>query len=322
MRKLLPVFLLLAFVFMSSLTIAQTSVSLKINHKLGDDNFAFNTEAENNTNNPFKLIRTEYYMSGFTIYHDGTSTAIDGLNFLVRADEETTLDLGMINATEITQIRFHIGIGEDLNHEDPSSYAADNPLSPQNPSMHWGWASGYRFIAMEGNGGSDFNNLFELHGLGDANYLETRTNVTPTTTSEGILIELDADYTRALEDINVGAGVISHGETGEAKTAIENFKNYVFSQTGSATGISDFTAVNVLQIFPNPTATNSVNVFIDTANDDATQLELFRADGSLMKTSILNNQSTATLQLEAKGFYFLRVSQEGKTIAYEKIVAQ
>jgi hypothetical protein len=322
MRKLLPLFLLLAFCFVSNAIIAQTAVSLKINHKLGDNNFAFDTEAVNNMDNPFKVSRMEYYMSGFTVFHDGTSTAIEDLNVLVRADEETTIDLGMIEATEITQIRFHIGIGEELNHEDPSSYPADNPLAPQNPSMHWGWASGYRFIAMEGNGGSNFNNLFELHGLGDDNYLESRTNVTPTTTSEGILIELDADYARALEDIDVSSNVISHGEIGEAKIAIENFKNHVFSQTGSATGISDFTAVNALQIFPNPTATNSVNVFIDIANDAATQLELFHADGSLINTSILNNQSTATIQLESKGFYFLRISQEGKTVAYEKVVAQ
>lgn len=322
MRKLLPLFLLLAFCLISDTITAQTSVSLKINHKLGNDNFAFDTEAANNMNNPFKVTRMEYYMSGFTVFHDGTFTAIEDLNFLVRADEDTTLDLGMINATEISQIRFHIGVGEELNHEDPASYSADNPLSPQNPSMHWGWASGYRFIAMEGNGGSDFDNIFELHGLGDDNYLQTRVDVTPTENSQGILIELDADYARALEDINVSSGVISHGDTGEAKTAIENFRNYVFSQANSTTEVIDYEIVNALQVYPNPTATNSVNVFIDTKNTAATQLQLFRADGSLINTSILNNQATATIQLEAKGFYFLRISQEGKTLAYEKVVAQ
>ena len=84
----------------------------------------------------------------------------------------------------------------------------------------------------------------------------------------------------------------------------------------------DFSLEGLINIFPNPTATNSVNIFIDAANDAATQLELFRADGSLINTSSLNNQATTTIQLNAKGFYFLRVSQEGKTVAYEKIIAQ
>ncbi|MGK0366365.1 MAG: hypothetical protein ACI85O_003438 [Saprospiraceae bacterium] len=322
MHKFSPAFLLLVFCFISSAAIAQTSVSLKINHKLGNSDFAFDTESSNNLDNPFDVTRMEYYMSGFTVYHDGISTAIENFNVLVRASQETTINLGMIDATDITQIRFHIGIGEGQNHGDPASYQANNPLSPQFPSMHWGWAAGYRFIAMEGNVGTDFNSIFELHGLGDSNYFETRTDVTPTTTSEGIIIELDADYARALEGIDMSQGVISHGETGEAKTAVENFKDYVFSQAGSITEVTDYSAMNTLQIFPNPTATNTVNIFVDTANDTATQLELFRADGSLVNTTILNNQATATIKLDAKGFYFLRVSQDGKTVGYEKVVAQ
>jgi len=247
MRKILLTFSLLAFCFIGNTVMAQTAVSLKINHKLGSDNFAFETEASNNLDNPFKVNRMEYYMSGFTVFHDGASTAIDDLNVLVRANEDTTIDLGMLDATEITEIRFHIGIAEDLNHEDPASYAPSHPLAPQNPSMHWGWAAGYRFVAMEGNVGGNFSEVFQLHGLGDENYFETS---------------------------------------------------------------------------PNPTATNTVNISLDIANEAATQLELFRADGSLVNTSILSNQGTATLQLGAKGLYFLRVSQEGKTVAYEKIIAQ
>ncbi|MBK7304311.1 MAG: hypothetical protein IPI90_13940 [Saprospiraceae bacterium] len=28
--------------------------------------------------------------------------------------------------------------------------SVDSPLAFQDPSMHWGWTSGYRFIALEG----------------------------------------------------------------------------------------------------------------------------------------------------------------------------
>jgi len=321
MKKCLQIFSLLMLFLAANTLIGQTDVSLKINHKLGNADFAFNTEAANNMDNNFMVERLEYYMSGFTLFHDGTSTSIPDLYFLVRADEETVLNLGSFNIENINEIRFHIGIDESVNHEDPSSYSADNPLSPQFPSMHWGWAAGYRFIAMEGKSGTALNQVFELHGLGDDNYLETRKLVTPNTTTEGILIELDADYTKVIKDINVSGGVVSHGETGEAKTALENMKNFVFSQTGAATDISDYNVISQLEVFPNPTADGKIQITVEALNTEALELQLFRIDGSLVGSKKLINSATTTMHLEAKGLYFLRVLQNGKTVAYQKITA-
>jgi hypothetical protein len=322
MKKLLPSFLLMLFLFSTSILIGQNNVTLKINHKLGDADFAFNTEAANNMDNQFNVDRLEYYMSGFTLFHDDTSTEISDLYFLVRANEETVLDLGSFDIDNITEIRFHIGVDEDPNHSDPSGYSPSNPLSPQFPSMHWGWAAGYRFIAMEGKSGASLNQEFQLHGLGDDNYLETRKIITPTTTAEGILIELDADYTRVIEDVNVSGGVISHGETGAAKTALQNMRDFVFSQTGSVSDVTDYTAISKLAVFPNPTANQEIQISVETVNSEAVDLQLFRVDGSLVNSKTVSGNNTTVMQLDAKGFYFLRVSQNGQTVAYQKIVAQ
>jgi hypothetical protein len=322
MKRLLPSFLSMLFLFSTSILIGQNNVSLKINHKLGDADFAFNTEATNNMDNQFNVDRLEYYMSGFTLFHDDTSTEISDLYFLVRANEETVLDLGIFDIDNITEIRFHIGVDEEPNHSDPSSYSSDNPLSPQFPSMHWGWAAGYRFIAMEGKAGASLNQEYQLHGLGDDNYFETRQVVTPTITTEGILIELDADYTRVIEDINVSSGVISHGETGAAKIALENMKNHVFSQTGSVSDVTDYNAISKLEVFPNPTTNQEIQISIETVNSEAVDLQLFRADGSLVNSKTVSGNNTTVVQLDAKGFYFLRVLQNGQTVGYQKIVAQ
>ena len=45
-------------------------------------------------------------------------------------------------------VKLHLGVDPAHNHADPSTYASDHPLSLQNPTMHWGWSAGYRFMAI------------------------------------------------------------------------------------------------------------------------------------------------------------------------------
>ncbi len=318
MKKLLPAFFFVFFLACGAF--AQSNISLKINHKLAGEPFAFNNVAENNLSHSFNVDRLEYYLSGFTIVHDGTTTELSDLYFLIRADEETVLDLGAVDATDITQIRFHVGVDEGMNHEDPAAFPADSPLAPQNPSMHWGWAAGYRFIAMEGVGGNNLDQLYQLHGLGDENYFETRANVSPTVDADNILIELDADYAKVLEDVNVAGGVVSHGSTGPAKEALENMKNHVFSQAGT-TAVTDFTALSSLKVYPNPTASGQIQIVTETPDASSVLLQLYGTDGRLVSQKTSDGNVT-TLQIAAKGLYFLQVSQDGKTVGYEKITVQ
>ena len=53
-------------------------------------------------------------------------------------------------------IRFSIGVPEALNLADPAVYADTHPLSTFN-NMHWSWASGYRFMVLEGKIDSSLN---------------------------------------------------------------------------------------------------------------------------------------------------------------------
>ena len=164
----LTTLLLLSFSVM-----AQNTVQLNINHKLGTDVFAMNTAAQNNMGNDFNVTRLQYYMAEISIVHDGgTETTITDLYALVDASSATTLDLGSHNINSIEGVNFHIGVDQGKNHADPASYNMGHPLAPKNPSMHWGWTSGYRFIAFEGKGGVNLNQTFELHGLGDVNYFK------------------------------------------------------------------------------------------------------------------------------------------------------
>jgi hypothetical protein len=131
-------------------TFAQNSILLHIHHKMGDLPFALNAGTQNNLGHDFEFTRLEYYLSGISIVHDnGINTQIDSLWILVNAAFPTEVDLGQHAITNVEAIHFFIGVDSLHNHGDPASYDPSHPLAPRNPSMHWGWASGYRFLALE-----------------------------------------------------------------------------------------------------------------------------------------------------------------------------
>lgn len=223
--------LVVAFVGVSAN--AQVNTELRIYHMLGTQAFQMSTTAQNNLGEDFQVDRLQYYMSNFSIVHDGgveTTVSSDTIALMNAADGAfSTVELGNHSITNVEGVKFHIGVPQPTNNENPALYGPDHPLAPQSPSMHWGWASGYRFLAYEGKGGMNFSQTFQMHGLGNNNYFQTSVTATGQMVNGTLVIALDADYIRGVENINVGNGVIAHGVDQEDLTALENFRDYVFS---------------------------------------------------------------------------------------------
>lgn len=306
-------------------TFGQNTLQLNINHKLGTDAFAMNSAAQNNISNDFKITRLQYYIAEISIVHDGgTETAINDVYALVDANNTTQIDLGSHSITSIEGVNFHIGVDQGKNHADPASYNMTHPLAPKNPSMHWGWTSGYRFIAVEGKGSSSFNQTFELHGLGDANYFKTTIPFTTVATAVNneIILDIDADYTRILENISVNSGVIVHGETGAAKTAIENMKDYVFTQSSTVSSTVDISEINDFKVFPNPTNGLS-KLTISTSIEGTYQVAITDIVGKQIEFyNEVRSNSTLEFELENSGLYFISLIKEGQPVITEKLVVQ
>ena len=162
--------LLFAIAF-SSITFGQTNVYFSIEHKLGNQPFAFQTAATNNLGNQFDVKRLQYYISSIELVHDGgTVTPVVDKYMLVNANDSTYESLGSFNITNLEAIRFGIGVDASKNNLNPATYPANHPLAPKSPSMHWGWAAGYRFVAFEGKAGSSLSQIVELHALDNSNY--------------------------------------------------------------------------------------------------------------------------------------------------------
>lgn len=320
MKKVLLT-LLLSIAFMA-ISFAQTEVTLNINHKLGLADFAIDMTAQNNLNHDFNVQRLQYYISEIKIVHDGgIETLIEDVHILADAEKTLSKNLGSYNITNVEGVKFSIGVDEVNNHLDPARFRTFEPLGPKSPSMHWGWAAGYRFLAIEGKAGTDLNRTFEIHALGDSNYHQTSIDLSTTAENSAIIIELDADYTRILEDISLKNGVIDHSETGDtAIKSLENFRDFVFTRTG-VSSVNDLAQITAFEVYPNPTTTGQVTVDFSSLENADYQLQVTNILGQKLHVeNIANGKSAIQLNTVAKGVYLMALMKEGEILATKKLV--
>ena len=237
---------------------AQKDVYLTVSHKLADNPLVYNQTATNNLGHDYQLTRIDYYISSIKIIHDGEQEVVlpDSLHFLVKGSENSVNYLGNFDIQTIENIVFSVGVHPSLNNADPALQPAGSPLAFQSPTMHWGWASGYFFICLEGLCGvnSTLSLPIQLHALWNANYFEQSHEVGALENEAGdLFIHLDADYNEALRGININACPIFHGANEADLTVLNNFRDYVFSAgDGSLLHIISEEQKHHFTVFPNP----------------------------------------------------------------------
>lgn len=318
MKKITFLSLFLLFTLAST---AQTTTELRIYHKLGTQGFQFNTTTQSSASQDYQVTRLQYYMTKFTVIHDGGQETVinDTVVALINGSDGTysVVELGSLSLTSVEGVKFHIGVHSPVNNADPSLYAPGHPLAPQSPSMHWGWASGYRFLVYEGKGGVNFSQTFQMHGLGNSNYFETTVNAVGQNVGGTMYIVLDADYTMGVENIDVAAGVIAHGVDAEDKTLIENFRDYVFSQSSEVlvAGTEEQDQLVDWVVYPNPTSGN-VNVTID----GSIEFDEIIVTNTLGQKVFSGNTANNSLVLNEAGVYFIHLLNDGNILGTKRII--
>lgn len=274
MKKIVALFLL----FSPFWGMSQVETELRIYHKMGSVPYQWNAPFVNNLGESFKVTRLQYYVTKFTVVHDGgqeTVVSEDTVALLKANNGHSKIPLGQLNVTNVEGIKFHIGVHSPTNNEDPSMYPPEHPLAPQNPSMHWGWISGYRFLAFEGVAGLNYTQAFELHALGNHNYHEQYVAVNGQLVNNTMVIAIDGDYIEGLRDISVQNGVIAHGDDLQDQDAIENFRDHVFSARTEALdlGVEDLTS-DPLKVYPNPVSNSNFEIECDERLIDLTLVDI------------------------------------------------
>jgi hypothetical protein len=321
MKKL---FTLLTLCFTIGL-FAQNDVTVKINHKFGTDDFAMNSAVTCYDNYNLKVTRLQYYLNNFIITHDGGMVTETTEHFLINSNNLAELNLGSFDITSVENISFSVGVHPDRNHLDPSSYASTHPLAPQNPSMHWGWTAGYRFIALEGKAGANVNTTYEIHALGDQNYKTVSMPIEGNLDGTSLTISIDADYLGMFNNgLNVSNGVITHGETGNAVKLLNNFETEVFFPEGEVpVETIDPTFEGKFSIQPNPSFDKNTNVVLNLPTADNYQLTLTDLTGRVIRTQqVSSGEQNIELTSNHPGAFFIHLWKDGEPVAFEKWIVK
>lgn len=299
---------------------AQQNVSLKINHNLGSSAFALNQTTTNNLGNSFTVTRLQYYISEIKLTHDGGMiTNVPNTYILVDATTTTNVALGSFNITNLESISFGIGVEAPINNADPNLQPSSHPLAPKSPSMHWGWSAGYRFVAIEGNTGTNMNQIWQIHALGNRNY-RTQSVITTGSIQNGILVtELDADYTQGLAGITVNSNLLTHGEFNEAATLLANFQSGVFTQTTVGLNENNQKLIS-FGVSPNP-SNGQVRLTVHNTYSNLSYKVMDMVGREIMN-GVLENTGNHFLSIDKKGIYMINLFDNGTLIGNEKAIIQ
>ena len=315
MKKLITI-LLVVFAFQNANS--QTDIYLNITHLLGSAPLTTTHVASNNLGNNFTLDRLEYYIGEIVLTHgSGQTTVLNNTWVLVDATQSTNVLLGNFNITGLTSISFGIGVDTSVNHADPSLWTTNHPLAPRSPSMHWGWAAGYRFVAVEGRTGTSMNNIFQIHALGDNNYFKQTVNTTGSLVGNTLTINLNADYSQALKNITVNGNLFNHGEFNEAATLLSNFNSTVFFQ-----GTTDLNENSLREFSLTPNPSNGEFTFQFDKNVEELRIQIFSIEGKLVFDKRIGNSNKALLHLKKSGIYSAKLFDGSELIGVERLIIE
>ncbi|MFK7756595.1 MAG: MbnP family protein [Flavobacteriales bacterium] len=318
--------LLFLSIFLAFGVYSQNSVILEFNHKVGAENLEFNSEFTIPSGDKVALDRCEYYISQIVLTHDGgTTTSIDDRWLLVDAFDQfqTSFDLGEHDINQVESITFWVGVETPVNNDDPSLWPNQHPLAPQNPSMHWGWAAGYRFLAMEGmsgTSGADF--VFEVHALGNVNYHEQTVDLSASTSGGQINLAVKADYLAAFSEVVTSSGGITHGEDGDSVDMLNNFRDEVFS-AGEVLSVNENSEqFGSVTIAPNPTANGQESRLLLELNQvEDFIMEITDISGKEVFSELMVGEvKSVNLPIVESGVYLINIKSSDKVIFTEKWV--
>ena len=231
-------------------------VSVVINHLYDGEVLNFDNTYIIGDNIPIRFDRIEYYIHlNSLISNQNIATDLIEKYILINA-EQNSYNIGEIELLDddLTLLNFNIGVEFNLNHSDPSLHDPSHPLAPQFPSMHWGWAAGYRFAAIEGmidkNQDSIMETVFQYHPVDDSYYSDTITCDGIIENQNNVTIFINANYDRLVENIGTDQGGVYHGIHEENGLLMDNFsRNNVFTVPENL-NLNETNVSNA--VFPNP----------------------------------------------------------------------
>ena len=307
----------------SASLLAQTNVVLKMDQLLAGRPFAFAQTTQAEMGYYFNVTRLQYYVSEITLIHDGGQrTPVEDYHLLIDPSKDSVFFLGNFPVTDLEQIEFWIGVDSAHNHLDPAMYPANHPLALHVPSMHWGWAGGYRYIALEGYAGhtpSYLPNNYQIHTIAEENYRKVSLPVDEVLDGDTMRIPIRADYAMMLHKINVSLGLEFHSSIGPSKQISLNTR-LVFTPilTGNTYQPKQ---ISRLDISPNP-STGFFTITMPSSMTGPLTFILTDMQGrTILEETVFTTPQTITFESPVvPGIYIVRLSDGQRFFAMEKLM--
>ncbi len=257
-----------------------------------------------------RIDRAELYVSEVALrLADGSLVELPNNFILVNGDgQDKTADLGDAPVAAVTGARLGIGVPASVNHLDPTTWPPTHPLAPQNPSMHWGWAAGYRHMAVEGkidlDGDGALESIFEFHNIFDPLFRSVELSGGAVAASDGVLnLRFALDWARLFDQIEMEGAMLFHGgevqnvQMQDNAAVAEAFVSW--PQTVSA---SDFLAEKGrIAAVPNPFSDAAQLEWNFEKSGDGLSLEIIDALGRRLRV-FEKLPASGSLRLEGEGF--------------------
>lgn len=244
----------------------ENEVIFKFHHKAGPEPMAIKETVFPVWNNKqVTLNRAEFYLAEIELLKaDSTKLPLRDVYLLAGADYPgMEFPVGKWPVDQIIGLTLHIGVDSAHNHLDPSTYPPGHPLGHQKNLMHWGWTSGYRFMAIEGmvdnNGDGTPESELQFHNLGDMLYKSVGLEGGAKAKNGVLELHFDLDYAKLFQNMSLSGNLIEHGAYPLNHQMMENAakEGFIkFSTTSSTENLRD--NAEKIQISPNPVTANAL----------------------------------------------------------------
>lgn len=308
---------------------AQTDITLKLNHYWNGDAFSYGTYYQDVQNRVVEITRVQYYLTGFDLVHDGGTNSSLGDTVILASANITNYNLCSANVNSLEAIDFDLGVDAARNHLDPNMYAPSHPLALQNPSMHWGWSAGYRFLVIEGKVDNNDDGIpekgFQFHVTGDDNYLRNVTQISTTGDMNGSVMEINVDVNIAdwVADIDLATAGYNHGVYLLNGKVMDNTNDFTVFTADIGLGI-DKEAQHESNVFFDYSMPYAPTIFYKFPNAENVELTITDLNGRIILTeSNLQKAGNYFIQKElATGTYLAVFKTNVEAVRTEKFVVQ
>lgn len=316
MKKLL----FCAFTLLGLSSVGQKNVFISLSPKFAGADLQMGVDYTSINGVVLNLDHFDYYLSDLHVIHDGGQDLdLSDTVFLVEP-LNNVLYLGFLDVTTIEQLNFAVGVPAIVNTSagteaiDISVYQEGHPLSFQDPSMYWGWTSGYMHMIIGGLADSNTDGtadaLFELHNVGNNNYRYVQLPVIQTnSTTDIITVAVNCNVDYWLKDISIETVGSLHGSNGANMEVMKNVETEpVFTQPSTAS--SQELVATSGGIFASQ---NTSDVTINWSNiNNISSFAVSDINGRVIHNGIAEgNKGSITFGELNSGVYFFQLFNEG-----------